>query len=109
MDSNSTILFIILFVILIGSICLDYFRYRKNTTEKINIQKTISTLGLFTLGFFTIILGKLLNLIIIEYFGSGIIILGGLINTIYMWRDRNKFFGVLILIFLLISQYLLFF
>lgn len=109
MGSNSTTLFMILFVILIGSICIDYFRYRKNTNEKMNIQKTISTLGLFILGFFTIILGKLLNLITIEYFGSGIIILGGLINTIYMWKDSNKFFGVLILLLLLISQYLLHF
>ena len=110
---NATLLpkLIILFLIIIGREVIGYFRRRRNYDERvrvITIQRILMTEGVLTLGLFILIVGGLVNVRMIEYSGSGVMLLGGIINAIYMWKD-HKWLGLAILFLVVFTQYFLFF
>lgn len=110
---NATLLpgLIILFVTIIGREVIDYFRRRRNDDERvrvITIPRILLTEGILTLGLFILIIGGVVNVRIIEYSGAGVMLLGGIVNAIYMWQD-SKWLGLVILFLVVLSQYFLFF
>ncbi|ASK63993.1 hypothetical protein CFK37_18440 [Virgibacillus phasianinus] len=67
----------------------------------------IFTIGFLVIGYFFASFGNLLALTIIKFLGIGLVIIGGIVSTIYKRRE-NKKRSLLIPVFITIAIYCLF-
>lgn len=111
MNFDSLSPYIILFAVIIIGECIDYFRSEKVEREENKFytpKKRRFVLSLFAIAFFLLFLYDLMDLNTLQYIGASLLLITGVINLFFMWKEY-KFVGIIILAVILLWQYLQFF